>query len=208
MKNKKKTGLIIFFIVCIFVIAVCLVIQFVVKQDTKELEKESEKLSVTMTYTKSGAEVDTEYSRFDDSNFYLKIPKSFTQLDDTAIAAKYNGEVPDFVFSNDDTTINVAISMTDNSLSNNQISDYKTQMESLLADSSQILNSDFYEVDGHNVGKIKLISNAEDTDIYNNMIFFSYNEKLVIATFNCTAQLQDEWQDVGDFIIDSLFFNE
>ncbi len=40
---------------------------------------------------------------------------------------------------------------------------------------SEIINKYVYEVDGYNIGKIELISNAADTKIYNNMICFSYN---------------------------------
>ena len=55
---------------------------------------------------------------------------------------------------------------------------------------------------------MKLVSSAYDTNIYNNMLCFSYNGKLVIINFNCTVNLKDEWEKVGDFIIDSLFFDE
>lgn len=208
MKNKKKAGLIIFFIVCAIIIGICVTTQVVLKQEDKKLQKESEKLNTLKTKTKSGTVIETEYSRFEDSKFYIKIPKTFKQLDYETIGVKYNGDVPNIVFSNEDTTINVAVSLTDNQISNNQISSYKATVLNLLKDNSEIISSDLYEVDNHNVGKIKLISKAQDTNIYNHMIFFSYNKKLVLVTFNCTIELQDEWQGVGDFIIDSLFFKE
>lgn len=208
MKGKKKIGVVIFGIICAVIIGVCLIIQFVIKQEDKELQKESEKLETLTIKTESGIEIETEYSSFDNSKFYLKIPKSFKQLDYETITTKYNGNVPNIVFSNDETTINVAVSLTDNEMSNTQIKSYKETMENLLKNNSEIITSDLYEVESHNIGKIKLISKAQDTSIYNNMIFFSYNGKLVIATFNCTTELQREWQSVGDFIIDSLFFKE
>ena len=133
-----------------------------------------------------------------------KIPK----LDYETIIKKYSSNGPKIVFSNDDTTINVAVSLTDNKMSNMQIKSFKEIMEKTFEKNSEIITSDLYEVDNHNVGKIKIISQAQDTSIYNNMIFFSYNDKLVIVTFNCITELQSEWQDVGDFIIDSLFFKE
>ena len=81
-------------------------------------------------------------------------------------------------------------------------------MTNLLKESSKIISTKDYKIDGYNIGQIKLITSAEDTDIYNNMIFFSYENKLIIITFNCTIDLQEEWQEVGDFLIDSLFFTE
>lgn len=208
MKDKKQKRTVIFGIICAVIIGVCLVIQFVIKKEDKELQKEKEKLEILTIKTESGIEIETEYYSFNNSKFYLKIPKSFKQLDYETIAKKYNGNVPNIVFSNEETTINVAVSLTDNEMSNTQIKSYKEAMENLLKNNSEIITSDLYEVSGHNIGKIKLISNAQDTSIYNNMIFFSYNGKLVIATFNCTTELQKEWQSVGDFIIDSLFFKE
>ena len=208
MKDKKKIGTIIFGIICAIILLICLVIQIVVKQEDKKLQKESEKLETLTIQTKSGIEIETEYSCFNDTEFYLKIPKNFKQLDYETITKKYNGKVPNIVFSNDETTINIAISLTEDKMSDAQIKPYKETMENLLKNNSKIINSDLYEVDGHNIGKIKLISKAQDTSIYNNMIFFSYNEKLVIVTFNCTTELQEEWQNVGNFIIDSLFFKE
>ncbi len=208
MKNKKKIGLIIFAIVCIVIIAVCVVIQIVIANSLKELEKESKKYETLLTQTLSGNQIETEYTHVDDHKFYIKIPISFKQLDYETIMKKYNGQVPSIVFSNDEITVNVAISMTDNDMSDSQINPYREYMLKLLENNSNIIESNCYKVDNHNVGQIKLISEAIDTNIYNNMIFFSYNGKLVIITFNCTENLREEWQNVGDFIIDSLFFKE
>ena len=173
MKDKKQKITVIFGIICAVIIGVCLVIQFVIKKEDKKLQKEKEKLEILTIKTESGVEIETEYYSFDNSKFYLKIPKSFKQLDYETITKKYNGNVPNIVFSNDETTINVAVSLTDDKMSNAQIKSYKEAMENLLKNNSEIITSDLYEVSEHNIGKIKLISNAQDTSIYNNMIFFS-----------------------------------
>lgn len=55
---------------------------------------------------------------------------------------------------------------------------------------------------------MKLVSKASDTNIYNHMICFSYQNKLIIMNFNCIERLQEEWFTVGDFLIDSLLFKE
>mgnify|MGYP004660182089 FL=1 len=208
MKDKKQIEVVIFGIICIVTIIVCLIIQFAIKQEDKKLQKESEKLEILTVKSKSGIEIETEYLNFDNSKFYLKIPKNFKKLDYETIIKKYNGNVPNIVFSNDDITINVTVGLTNNKMNNTQIESFKEIIEKILKNNSEIITSDLYEVNNHNVGKIKLISQAQDTNIYNNIIFFSYNGKLVIVTFNCTTELQREWQDVGDFIIDSLFFEE
>lgn len=208
MKDKKKIVKIIFGIVCVLIITVCIIIQIIIKNENKKLEKESQKYETLVVETLSGNKIETEYTHIDNKNFYIKIPKNFKALDYETIIKKYNGDVPNVVFSNDETTINIAISTTENEMNNRQIKGYIEYMNNLLKDYSEIVNTKFYEVDNHNIGQIKLISNATDTKIYNNMICFSYDDKLVIITFNCTEDLKDEWSNVGDFIIDSLFFKE
>lgn len=208
MKDKKKIGKIVFGVVCVVIIMVCVIIQIVVKNEDKKLEKESQKYKTLVVETTGGQKIETEYIHINDKKFYIKVPKSFKQLDYQTIIKKYNGDVPNVVFSNDETTINIAISTTENEMKDSQIKEYKEYMESLLKDNSEIVETNYYNVDSHNIGQIKLISNATDTKIYNNMIFFSYDDKLVIINFNCTEALKDEWNNVGDFIIDSLFFKD
>lgn len=208
MKDKKKIGKIVFGVVCVVIIMVCVIIQIVVKNEDKKLEKESQKYKTLVVETTGGQKIETEYIHINDKKFYIKVPKSFKQLDYQTIIKKYNGDVPNVVFSNDETTINIAISTTENEMKDSQIKEYKEYMENLLKDNSEIVETNYYNVDNHNIGQIKLISNATDTKIYNNMIFFSYDDKLVIINFNCTEALKDEWNNVGDFIIDSLFFKD
>lgn len=206
MKKGNKIVKIVLGIVFAIIITACIVIQVVIKEDSKKLEKESQKYETLTTQTKSGEQIETNYMHIEENEFYVKIPTTFKQLDYETINKKYNGDVPNVVFSNDETTINIAISITENEMKNDQIESYKEYMEKMLKSNSEIISSNYYKEGNHNIGQIKLISNAVDTKIYNNMIFFSYNDKLVIIAFNCTEELKEEWQNVGDFITDSLFF--
>lgn len=208
MKQKKKIGTLILGISAVIIIAVCLIIQIVLKKENKKLEQESKKYETLITTTKSKEKVETEYIHVEDAKFFIKVPKKFKQLTQEEINKKYTGNVPNIVFSNDELTINVAISMTDSQMKNTDIKKFQQYMEEVLKENSEIIKSNYYQVDQHNIGQIKIISKAADTNIYNNMIYFSYQDKLVIITFNCTEELKEEWQEVGDFIIDSLFFKE
>lgn len=206
MKKGNKIVKIVLGIVFAIIITACIVIQVVIKEDSKRLEKESQKYETLTTQTKSGEQIETNYMHIEENEFYVKVPTTFKQLDYETINKKYNGDVPNVVFSNDETTINIAISITENEMKNDQIESYKEYMEKMLKSNSEIISSNYYKEGNHNIGQIKLMSNAVDTKIYNNMIFFSYNDKLVIIAFNCTEELKEEWQNVGDFITDSLFF--
>jgi len=206
-KNKNVIGIVLV-VVSAVIVLVCAIIHFYIENENKELEKESEKFKTLIVDTKSGEKIETEYVHIDNENYFIKIPKSFSQLDNETINKKYNGEVPNIVFSNDETTINVAISATNNNMNDSQIKKYMEDMEKLMSNYSEVIDTKLYKVDNHTIGQMKLVSSAYDTNIYNNMLCFSYNGKLVIINFNCTVNLKDEWEKVGDFIIDSLFFDE
>ena len=68
-------------------------------------------------------------------------------------------------------------------MKDSQIKAYIEYMTELLKNHSEIIETNYYNVDNHSIGQIKLLSDATDTKIYNNMICFSYNDKLVIITF-------------------------
>lgn len=206
MKKGNKTVKIVLGVICAIIVIACIIIQVVIANDNKKLEKESKKYETLVTQTKSGEQIETQYTHIDENEFYVKIPTNFKQLDYETIIKKYSGNVPNIVFSNDQTTINIAISITENEMKNEQINDYIQYMEKILKNNSEIIVTNYYKEGNHNIGQIKLISKATDTNIYNNMICFSYNDKLVIVTFNCTEELREEWENIGDFIIDSLFF--
>ena len=206
MKKGNKTVTVVLGAIFAIIIIACIIIQVIIANEDKKLEKESKKYETLTAQTKSGEQIETNYIHIEENEFYVKIPTTFKQLDYETINKKYNGDVPNIVFSNDETTINIAISITENEMKNEQINDYIQYMEKILKNNSEIVATNYYKEGNHNIGQIKLISKATDTNIYNNMICFSYNDKLVIVTFNCTEELREEWQNIGDFVIDSLFF--
>lgn len=153
-----------------------------------------------------GEEIKTKYYHLDNNKFFIKIPTDFHALTSAEINKKYSGEVPDTVFSNSDNNVNIAISAGDTAVANNQIKEYLDVMKELLESSSDIIDSNYYEVDGHNVATIKVATSGKDGDFYNHMMFFSYEDKLVVISFNCELGERETWEKVGDFIIQSLYF--
>jgi len=207
MKNKKIVTYMLIGISIIILLG-CLITQIIIKNDTKKLDKEKEKFETLVAKTKSGTEIETNYTHIDDQDFYIKVPLEFKQLEKETINQKYQGNVPNIVFSNKETTINVVISTTKDEMKNEQIPAFKDQMEKTLKNQGEILEAKTYQIDNHNIGAIKVITNAKDTKIYNDMLFFSYHDKLVIISFNCTEELKEEYKPIGDFITSSLFFSE
>ena len=79
-------------------------------------------------------------------------------------------------------------------------------MKAQLGAQYEVIDSNTKEKEEHTIGQIQFISKAADTDIYNHMMIFSCNDKFRVVSFNCTKELQEEWQEVGAFIINSLMF--
>lgn len=157
--------------------------------------------------TKSGEKIETELRSFDDGRFFVKVPKSFVQMSKELITKKYPAaEPPDFVFTNEKTTINVAVSLTDTKMRDKDIESYVNAVKKAFAESMDVKDAEVFEKSGRTVGIVECVSKAADTNIYNKMLVFSDKNKLKVVTFNCTAALQEEWQSAADFIIDSLAF--
>lgn len=202
MKKKQIWPWIILFAM---VMAVLIGIQIYLNQDTERLKKEQKKYATFDIKTKSGEIIKTKYYNFKDGSFYLKIPNQFKIMDEETKQIKYPNNSPSFVYTNEQTTVNIVVNITETSLKNSQVKDYLKVVKKTFAD-YEILSTKTTKKDNYWIGLIEFISQANDTDIYNHMMFFSSNQKLIIISFNCTKELQKEWQTVGDFIMNSIMF--
>lgn len=206
MKRRKLFLILGIALICLAV-GGYFIISHVLKGDLQKQQQELDDLANMQAFTKSGEAVEMELFRFADGRFFLKIPAAFAPMEESLIAAKYpSGNAPTHVFTNEQTTINVALNITENNMPDDEIALYIKYMEQELEGSMEILSSGITEKAGRQIGQISFRSAAVDTDIYNHFLAFSDDGKLVLITFNCTVNLQDEWQPVGDFILQSLHF--
>lgn len=104
-------------------------VDYFLDKDLERQQQELEALENNHVSTASGEDVETELYNFEDGRFYLKIPKSFSQMDADMIARKYPGEAPEYVFTNEETTINVAVGVSDAALEDSQIQQFIDYME-------------------------------------------------------------------------------
>ena len=109
-------------------------------------------------------------------------------------------------YTNDKTTINVALVMNDVTMKNSQIEEYVKTMESTYKNYSKDVKLNFGERNNHKIGEMKFTTQGSDTEIYNYIIAFSVNDKLRLVNFNCTNEQMSEWQEVSKFIMDSIMF--
>ena len=123
------------------------------------------------------------------------------------VNVKYpNGNAPSLVYTNDKTTINVALVMNDVTMKNNQIEEYVKTMESTYKNYSKDVKLNFWERNNHKIGEMEFTTQGSDTEIYNHIITFSVNDKLRLVNFNCTKEQMSEWREVSKFIVDSIMF--
>ena len=149
--------------------------------------------------------IETQYKMFD--GFKIKIPSEFKIMSDEIVNVKYpNGNAPSLVYTNDKTTINVALVMNDVTMKNNQIEEYVKTMESTYKNYSKDVKLNFWERNNHKIGEMEFTTQGSDTEIYNHIITFSVNDKLRLVNFNCTKEQMSEWQNVSKFIMDSIMF--
>jgi len=169
---------------------------------TENLSKIENTLVIT---TNKGNNIETQYEMFD--GFKIKIPSEFKIMSDEIVNVKYpNGNAPSLVYTNDKTTINVALVMNDVTMKNSQIEEYVKAMESTYKNYSKDVKLNFWERNNHKIGEMEFTTQGSDTEIYNHIIAFSVNDKLRLVNFNCTKEQMSEWQNVSKFIVDSIMF--
>ena len=192
--------------VCLIIsIAVLIIWAIITIPNITKTENLSEIENTLVITTNKGNNIETQYEMFD--GFKIKIPSEFKIMSDEILNVKYpNGNAPSLVYTNDKTTINVALVMNDVAIKNSQIEEYVKTMESTYKNYSKDVKLNFWERNNHKIGEMKFTTQGSDTEIYNHIIAFSVNDKLRLVNFNCTKEQMSEWQEVGKFIVDSIMF--
>ena len=200
---KDKTKILnVYLMISIVVLIVWAIITIPNITKTENLSEIENTLVIT---TNKGNNIETQYEMFD--GFKIKIPSEFKIMSDKIVNVKYpNGNAPSLVYTNDKTTINVALVMNDVTMKNSQIEEYVKTMESTYKNYSKDVKLKFWERNNHKIGEMEFTTQGLDTEIYNHIITFSVNDKLRLVNFNCTKEQMSEWQNVSKFIVDSIMF--
>ena len=192
--------------VCLIIsIAVLIVWAIITIPNITKTENLSEIENTLVITTNKGNNIETQYEMFD--GFKIKIPSEFKIMSDEIVNVKYpNGNAPSLVYTNDKTTINVALVMNDVTMKNSGIEEYVKTMESTYKNYSKDVKLNFWERTNHKIGEMEFTTEGSDTEIYNHIITFSVNDKLRLVNFNCTKEQMSEWKEVSKFIVDSIMF--
>lgn len=209
--NSFPWKIIISIIVAAVIIAgiIFCIMHFAQNKDDSKTEDDKTETAYTLENGK-GKKIEAKYVSLDGYNYKLLAPSSFTTMSAEKIKEDYGEtEAPDLVMTNSDNTVNLALSKPENALTDDQIEEYLKVMKQVFeATEAKDIKTNLYEVNNHKVGEIEMVTDYTDEDIYNHMIFFSYDGKLAIVSFNCLDDMRDEWGKVGEEMIDSLIINQ
>ena len=151
--------------------------------------------------TKSGEKLQTEYSSIKDTNFFIKVPTEFTEMNEEDKMEKFASNDIDKVYINNDKTVSVLLDVTEDKVSNSDMEEYKEDIVNSLANYS-IDSTEVIEIDKHNIISIVY----QDEYEYHHALYFSYDGYLSLVSVNISLDIKDEWLPVSDFIIESLYF--
>lgn len=137
----------------------------------------------------------------------LLVPQSFTQMSEEMLRIKYPAERrPTIVLTNPEGSVNVAVNHTGNSLRPDQLREAHAAMDQTFRNvypSAKWNRSEVVSINGRQFFVLDLRTPAMDTEIRNIMGGTSLDGRFLIITFNCTKELEPEWEGVGQRIIES-----
>jgi hypothetical protein len=142
-----------------------------------------------------------------DGKLSLLVPKEFTLMSQEMILKKYpRANRPTVVFSNVETTVNVALDHNAFKLSAAELPKAKQVIRGGLETafpSAKWLRDELKTINGRQFFVLDVITPAADTDVRNIMAGTSFEGRLLIITFNVTKALADVWAPIGNTIIES-----
>jgi hypothetical protein len=142
----------------------------------------------------------------------LMVPRDFIPMPYEMISLKYPGQNrPAVVFMNRATTVNIAVRHTNVPLLSGGMErallDIKTGLLSAMPGGR--VNYDGVVVNGDREWfSLDFSSQAIDTEIRNLIVGTSFRDRLLMISFNCTRELEDEWVASGKKIVMSAEFEK
>ena len=143
-----------------------------------------------------------------DGKLSLLVPSEFTEMDESMMQAKYPAERrPTLVYTDETGSVNVAVNHTRDRMPLDELESYHKEMDKMfrnLYPSAEWFDSGIKEINGRKWILLDVRTPAVDTDIRNTIVGTSLDGRLLLVTFNVIAELEDEWIDVAEAIVDSL----
>jgi len=143
-----------------------------------------------------------------DGKLSLLVPDEFSEMDDETLKLKYPSERrPTLVYTNKSGSINVAINHTKDRMPQSDIGAFHKQLDGMfrnLYPSATWFNSGVIDINGRDWLTLNLRTPAIDTEIRNIIVGTSVDGRLLLVSFNVTKELEDQWLEPAETIIQSL----
>lgn len=135
-----------------------------------------------------------------DEKITMCLPKDFQLMKPELVDIKYPGEdQPEFVYTNEKTTVNMTFSLEKEHISNEAIESLRDalaeQMQQLYPD-SPIADQEIIEAGRKRVACFSFEVPLLDEPAYNVMFFMALTEGLLIGSFNCSVYDKKEWRPI------------
>jgi hypothetical protein len=114
---------------------------------------------------------------------------------------------PTEIYTNDSGSVNVAFNLTTNRSTEDKLEETFNSLRSTfqqLYKNAEWKNDGIVEIGNKKVGYMELVTNAADTKIYNRIWVCVMEDKLLLATFNCTNEQMNEWEPISEKIMKSM----
>lgn len=202
-KWKSLRIIIIMEILLVLVAYTSIVVDRVKYEDKIDKQELVNTLNIT---TKSGELIQTEYYDFDNERWYLKIPKGFLEMPDNSLQEELEDTESGYMYTNKEETAYITVYISNVYVKNSQMEAITRRNAEELMMEGNVTYTNFYYRDGHKIGEVKVILEADEVSLYNHMIMFAADNKLITINFACLEELQEELEELGEFILNSIIF--
>ena len=143
-----------------------------------------------------------------DKKFSIIMPETFKLMSKAVADIKYPSiNRPDFIYTNEKSTVNFSFSHKPDEAPNEAIPEIKDVVEPLamrMFPASSVIDSDAFEANGRNIAYYDFIAPALDDDIYTLTFMFSLEGRVVLGGCNCPAGDMDDWKPIFLQMLGSL----
>lgn len=151
---------------------------------------------------------DLEKQSILDGKVEILLPTNFDIMSEEMARVKYPSDRrPTLIYTEETGSINIAFNHIASAASQQQIEAYKNNFVATfgkLYPSAEWKGSGVKEINGRKVGYLEFITPAIDTKVYNLIFFTDLEAKLLMCTFNCVVEKQEEWVMPAKKIMDSI----
>ncbi|MSS65034.1 hypothetical protein [Velocimicrobium porci] len=185
---------------------------FLISEQEQEIEEE--KTQVNNIYEDSvliqGETYEISEIMIIEDGFTMRIPKAFVKMPKEIARIKYpSSQRPDIIWSNEETTVNIAFTYKEELLEDEETKELRDAMKGILLKvnpSIREVKCNCLTVEQKTIASLEFVSSALDEEIYNLMFFFSLKGRLLMGTFNCVYSEKENWLDIFWQMMKSIHF--